>query len=841
VSIELFIGKSKVFASEGQTILQAALASGIYIPHLCCHPDLPAFDKTEPSEYCYRGEEKHHHHSSASGYKGCGLCLVHVAGKDEAVLSCTAPVESGMEVDIDSQKLKELRRENLSLLFEHHPHACLTCAQKEGCSLTQCSTNVPEEERCCIQFDVCEFRKVAEYIGLKDDISRYVPQNLYSEEDKPLFIRDYNLCIGCLRCVRVCESAIGAKALAYINEEDKVLVGTAQPHLEESTCRFCGACVEVCPTGALRDKDRKPGSREEALVPCRNSCPVKMDVPSYVHFISQQKYTEAAGVIRERVPLALTLGYICPHPCEEDCRRQKLNDPIAICDLKRFAFEKTRPEISIAAEDKTGKNIAVLGSGPAGLVASFFLAQRGHDVKVFESQPEAGGLLRWAIPEYRLPKEIVIQEIESIESMGVKIETDSCVRGEELINDLRSRKWDAVFIAVGAQENKRIEIEGIQAEGVYWGLDFLRDIKKGKAPELSGKVVVIGGGNVAMDVAMSALRMGASSVDIACLEKREEMPAFLWEIQEAEEEGVTLYPRWGPKEIKQENGKVKGVLLQSCLSVFDENGYFCPAFYPEQQKFPEADTVILAIGQSADLSPFSSFLDLQVTDDGRLQNDPVTLETSIPGLYVGGEISLGPSSAVEAMADGRKAASAIDKYLGGSGFEDQMSNKRGKKDLEQLWLGEETKFGMKKRIKSSLLPAEERLSSFKLVQKGYVEESDARNEANRCLRCHFRFYLSPVVFPPEKWLQFTQEVIDEIPDVEGVFQLLDEEKEIIQIKGTPNLKTALQKQLSSSPNARYFTFEEDKMFTKRESELMQQFLQKHGHLPSGEEEIDDLF
>jgi NADPH-dependent glutamate synthase beta subunit-like oxidoreductase/Pyruvate/2-oxoacid:ferredoxin oxidoreductase delta subunit len=841
VGIELYINNNKVKADEGVTILQAAIASGIYIPHLCYHPDLPGFDKTNPSDFCFRGEEKHLSRPPSSGYKGCGLCLVEVNGKEEQVLSCITPVESGMNVVIHSPELQDSRRENLSLLLAQHPHACLTCAQKEGCSLTQCSTNVPEEERCCPQFDVCEFRKVAEYIGIRDDISRYIPSKLYSEEDKPLFIRDYNLCVGCLRCIRVCESVIGAKALSFVVDEEQILVGTTHTQLEESACRFCGACIEVCPTGALRDKDITPGSKEEALVPCKSSCPVNMNVPSYVHFISQGEYAEAASVIRERVPLALTLGYICPHPCEEECRRQKLNDPIAICDLKRFALEKTGSEKVIPKAEKTGKKVAVLGSGPAGLVASFFLAQRGHDVNVYEFQHEAGGMLRWAIPEYRLPKEIIRQEIETIESMGVKIETSSSVSGETLIEGLGSGKWDAVFLATGAQKSKRIDIAGILAERVYWGLDFLRDIKKGEITKLTGKVVVIGGGNVALDVALSVLRLGASGVDLACLEKREEMPAFQWEIQEAEEEGVTLHPGWGPKEIKEENGTLNGVELQGCMSVFDEKGYFCPAFDPEQQKFLEADVVILAIGQTPDLSFLSSKVGLRTSEDGRLKSNPENLETDIQGLYAGGEITLGPSSAVEAMADGRRAASAIDKFLGGDGLEKEITKKQIKTDPSRLWLGEENKFGLKKRIHLSLLPIEERLGSFHLIQKGYERESDAREEGNRCLRCHYRLLLSPVVPPPEKWLEFTQEMIAEIPDVEGVFQLLDEEKEIIQIKGTPHLKAALQEQLSSSPQARYFIFEEDTMFTKRESELMQQFLQKHGHLPSGEEEIDDLF
>ena len=839
MKVKLTLDGQQIEAEKGQTILAAALAAGIYIPHLCYHHDLPSFEAVPPVEVCYRGPKAYRTDSQGKKYEGCGLCLVKIKDKEEPVLSCLTHVEEGLEALTTTEQIEALRQESLVSVFTHHPHACLTCAQKEGCSLTQCSTNVPEQERCCPQFDFCELRKVAEHIGLKEDITRYVHRQLYTEEDKPLFIRDYNLCIGCLRCVRVCGEVIGANALGYVVVDNEVIVGTTQPSLEESGCRYCGVCVEVCPTGALRDKELKAGDRRAALVPCVARCPVEMQIPSYVSFTAQGKYDEARKVIKESVPLASSLGYICHHPCEDECRRKELNQAVAVCDLKRFALQANESRDQVQKEKQTGKRVVVIGSGPTGLVAAYFLAKLGHSVTVYEAQSESGGMLRWAIPEYRLPRSIIRQEIEEIKAMGVEILVNTSVKGEDFVKDLKLEAGDALFLATGAQESKKIDVEGLSLDGVYWGLEFLRETKEGKRRELRGKVVVIGGGNVAFDVAMTALRLGGSRVDLACLEERDEMPAFSWEIKEAEEEGVVIHPGWGPKKIEGDGNRVKGVELQSCTSVFDEKGNFCPAFDPSQQKLLESDTVILAVGQSPDFSFLPPELGIRLTEEGNIEINLQTLETNIPGVFAGGEAASGPASAVEAMAMGRKAADSIDKSLGGKGLIDRPSAFKGE-EKGSLWIGEEKDFSSKQRVSMPVSSVSERLRSFDLVQLGYGEE-EARKEASRCLRCDLRFRLAPVILPPEKWLEFGSEVINQVPDLEGAFQLLDEEKNIIYIAGTPNLRQALRVQLSSNQKARFFIYEEDPMYTKRESEIIQQFLQKNGHLPPQNEDVEDLF
>lgn len=838
MKVRFTIDGREVEAEEGQSILEAALASGIYIPHLCYHPDLPSFKEALPSEVCYRGEESYRSSPDGDGYEGCGLCLVEFAGRGETVVSCITPVEEGLEVISASPQIESSRQEKLQKILATHPHACLLCAQKEGCSLTQCSTNVPEEERCCPQFDFCELRKVSEFIGIKEDMARYVPRHLYVEDKKPLFIRDYNLCVGCLRCVRVCREVVGAGALCYVVEEGGIIVGTKAPTLEESGCRFCGACAEVCPTGAIRDKEIKPGERRESLIPCTASCPVGMDIPAYIRFIAQGKDTEASKVIREKVPLALTLGYICHHPCESGCRRQELNQAVAICALKRFVLEKEDEATEMKREPSTGKRVAVVGSGPSGLVAAYWLAKKGHTVRVFESQPEPGGMLRLAIPEYRLPREIVRREIENIKAMGVEIQTQAPITKEFFLEELNPQRWDAVLLATGAPESRRIDVEGCDSEGIFWGVDFLKQAKEGKQELLEGKVVVIGGGNVALDVALTALRMGASQVELACLEKRQEMPAFEWEISEAEEEGIVLHPGWGPAKIERNGRRIRGITLMACTSVFNDKGEFCPEFDSSQKTFLEADHVILAVGQKIDLSYIPPELGIR-TEEGLIKVDPETLRTNVAGIYAAGEVIQGPASAVEAMALGRKAASSIDRYLGGEGLR-EVSPDKEKLTRSEFWTEEEEGFASRERTSMPCIPMEKRIVSFDLIQEGYSEEQ-ARTEANRCLRCDLRLRLSPAFLPPERWLDFTPEFVSKVPESEGAFQLLDEKKEVIYIAGTPNLRKALEEQLASRPEAKYFTYEEDPMYTKRESELIQQFLQKHGHLPPGNEEVEDLF
>jgi formate dehydrogenase beta subunit len=750
MSIRFTVDGKEIEAFEGETILKASLRAGIYIPHICHHPDLGPFDSVPPVEVCYRGKEEVRSDVQEGRYRGCGLCVVEVGDRKEPVLACKTAAEEGMDILVSSPSVSTLRQENLALLLENHPHACLTCTQSEGCSQIECPFNIPEEERCCPLFDSCKLRRVAEFIGLKKDIPRYRHQKLDCEEDKPLFIRDYNLCIGCLRCVRVCSDIVGAKALGYVINNGRAVIGTVKPSIEESGCVFCGACVEVCPTGALRDKNRKAGDRKKALIPCRTACPLGMDVPSYVYFIAQDSLPEAAKIIRQRTPIALSLSYICRHPCESRCRRGEINQPIAICDLKRLALEdKESRQVEMPKRlPETGKRVAVVGAGPAGLVASYYLSVLGHSVTVFEAKPEAGGMLRWAVPEYRLPRHVLYQDIKNIEAAGVKIQTGVAIEKADFLKALSLDRWDAVFLATGAQDSKTIEVEGASLEGVFWGLDFLREAKEGLDFDLGQKALVIGSGHVAHHTAQTALRYGSSSVILACLEKREEMPVSGLEIQELEEEGIRVLAGWRVSKIKGNGGKVSGVELKAETSAPGKKGSFSNSDDASMTKLIEADSVILAFGQSPDSSCLPLDLGVRLREDRTIEVKDKSFETDIPGIFAAGEAVSGPASAVEAMAAGRSAASAVDRFLGGKGLE-EFDPEPADLHLGLLGRDETDQFFAWKRIKMAELPPSERTHSFALIKLGY-SKGEGQEEASRCLMCHLRFLLTAMVCPPQK-------------------------------------------------------------------------------------------
>ncbi len=336
--IIIFNGR-EIILQERKTILEAALEAGIYIPHLCYHPQLSPYPEMKASQQVYQGGVAHRG-KEGEEFGGCNLCLVEIEGREGLFQSCKTLVEDGMSVRTDSLEVGEAREANLVHILERHPHACLLCPQAEGCDRKVCSPQIPEAERCCSQFGNCELQKVADFVGMEMGLASYVPLKIPIVKSEPLILRDYDLCIGCLRCVRVCKEVKRADALGFVIEDGRMIVGSKMPNLKESGCQFCGFCIEVCPTGALSDRDAGIGERETYLIPCKNSCPAKIDVPRYIRFIREGKFEKALSVIDEHVPLAGVLGRVCSHPCETVCRRGSLDEPVAICILKRVAADK---------------------------------------------------------------------------------------------------------------------------------------------------------------------------------------------------------------------------------------------------------------------------------------------------------------------------------------------------------------------------------------------------------------------------------------------------------------------------------------------------------------------
>lgn len=846
--VNITINDNPCEAEEHATIIATAAANGIYIPSLCNHPDLPPFKDLPLASHVFRGDTRYvngtpvedkaadtdnlqspdHNPQSALALEGCGLCVVEVAGHSEPVRACRTPIAAGMSIRTESESLKELRRTSLMQILARHPHACLTCAQREGCSLEDCSANVPKEERCCPQFHNCELRKVAEYVGVKEETPRYRPAVLPVLSDEPLFARDFNLCIDCARCVRVCNQVRGVEALGVVHQNGRLIVGSLAPTLIESGCKFCGACVEVCPTGCLTDKGEKPGEREHWLVPCVHGCPAGVDVPGYIRRVAAGDSKGAAALAWERLPLPNTLGYICFHLCEYECRRGQLDDPIAICALKRFALEAGDGALlkESAKHPTSGKKVAIVGAGPAGLSAAYFLRLKGHDVTILEATDSPGGMPALSVPTYRLPQSVLGRDLAVIRDLGVEIKTGCRLTTGEAMTDLLSQEFDAVLIAVGLPHSKKVAIEGSDLDGAYWGLEFLREVKAGETFYLGREIVIVGGGNVAIDVAMTALRLSGGarkdsrpSVRLFCLESREEIPAYAHEIEKAEAEGIKINPGWGPAAILGAQGKVRGVEFRHCVSVFDDQRNFATTFDEQQRMTVDATAVILAIGQAP----------------------PEDIPAEREGVFLAGDItgaSTGGGSVVDAVASGRAAAERIDRYLGGDGH---VSLRLTNDAAPSSWIGREEGFAPRSRIAPARAAPEERWADFRPIEETYSPE-DALGEAKRCLQCDLRLMISSCAPPPEKWLEFSHLNVEQVPAVEGIVILADSNKKAALIKGAANIQALLGEKLESGAEACFFLWEEDRMYTQRESELIQQHLKQYGELPGGgDDQLDDLF
>lgn len=839
-SIRIQIDGRSIDVSPGTTLLAAARQADIYIPALCSHPDLSSTASTLSSAAVYQGNRRIENIRSGEHAHACGLCVVNVAGESEPVMSCSSVVRDQMVVTTTGARIQAIRQEKLAAILTRHRHACLTCAQQEGCSRTQCSSNVPENERCCPQFGNCELQAVAAYIGIPESTPKWIPTDLPVLKNEPLFERDYNLCIGCTRCVRACRDLRGVDAIGFVYDTDgNIQIGTLAPTLSESGCKYCTACVAVCPTGALTDK-LKTAKHEADLLPCRAACPAGIDIPEYIRLIAQGNVAAAAAVIREKVPLPAVLGRVCNHPCEAVCRRGEINEPVAICGLKRYAADHEPDAVRQTAGSvkESGKKIAIVGSGPAGLTAAFYLRKQGHQVALFEAEAKPGGMLRYGIPRYRLPLDVLEREVDVIFALGVRFFPHQRLGRDISVNQLLAEGYDAIFLAIGAQLSRRIAFDGCDHPDVIWGIDFLRRAGSGEGVRLKDNIVVIGGGNVAIDVAMTARRCGAQNVSIACLETETEMPADKSEIEEALAEGVVVLPSLGPSRIIGENGRITQLDMVECSSVFDENGNFCPCFNTENLECLPADQIILAVGQAADLSFIGQTPAISVRNN-LIVTDETTMATSLPKVFAGGDVAASSGTVIQAIAAGRRAATAIDKSIGGTGAIDDGVGQETR--MPKQYIGSDEKFASFSREQMPQCDPITRCQGFTEIRAGF-SDSQAKREAGRCLQCDLRLFIDNNPRPLASCLAFTADNLMAVPDAEGVFRLLDDAQTVLSIKGTPSLRGELMRQLETNSAAVYFDYAEDKMYSKRESELIQQHLQEHGEMPGGgDDDLDDLF
>jgi NADPH-dependent glutamate synthase beta subunit-like oxidoreductase/NAD-dependent dihydropyrimidine dehydrogenase PreA subunit len=507
--------------------------------------------------------------------------------------------------------------------------------------------------------------------------------------------------------------------------------------------------------------------------PCMTACPAHTNAGRYVALIAEGRFEEAYKFARDPNPLASICGRVCAHPCETACRRGEIDRPIAIRALKRFLTEHYGPEskrpVDVHAgrcQDKLPFKVAVVGGGPVGLSAAHDLALMGYAVTIFEAAPVAGGMLYLGIPEYRLPRDVVEAQVREILATGdITLQLNQAAGRDFTVSDLRRQGFDAVLIAVGAHRSRDLTIPGVDLDGVYKGIDFLLNVNLGYKFTIGKKVIVIGGGNVAMDVArsaarevvrrhvagveevepslesvsavatkemvdvsLSALRLGAQEVHLVCLEKREEMPAALEEIEEAETEGIVMHPGLGPKRMIGKDGKVVALETLKTKWVFDQNKRFNPAFYDGSEAHLECDTIIMAVGQAPRLDFLRPEDGVELSPRGLIAVNPQTLMTSASGIFGGGDCVFGPRLIIDSVADGKRAAVGIDEFLRGRKHPEPIVEvevfKRHSMPLELLDLA---------RPPIPMLPLERRTGVTE-VEVGY-DAATAMEEAQRCLHC----------------------------------------------------------------------------------------------------------
>jgi heterodisulfide reductase subunit A len=516
----------------------------------------------------------------------------------------------------------------------------------------------------------------------------------------------------------------------------------------EDKCTGCGDCAAVCPVQVLSEFDEGLGTRKaiyrpfgQAIPPvfvidkrdspCKIACPAHIPVQGYVALVREGKFQEALDLVRETVPFAGTLGRICYHPCETVCKRQEVDQPLAICALKRFVYDAcSGGELPEPAERVYQEQVAIVGAGPAGLTAAYHLARTGYGVTVYEALPVAGGMLAVGIPEYRLPRDVLNHEIDLIHALGAEIRLGTPVGrdGGPSLDDLR-RENDAVFLAVGAHQSRRLDIPGEDLEGVIHSTDFLRRLGLGEEVALGKRVAVIGGGNAAIDAARSTLRLG-SEVTVVYRRSRAEMPAIPAEVEAAMEEGVQFHFLATPTRVLEQDGYVVGMeCIRMELGEPDESGRRRPVPIPGSEFTLELDTVIVSIGQRPDLAPLAG---AETTRWRTLAADQNTLATPVEGVFAGGDAVTGPAMAIDAMAAGKRAAETIHRYLRGQDLLVGRTFEWPRPEEIEVAIPRDVELA--ERAEMAHLPLAERRTTFHEVELGLTEEQ-AIAEAQRCLSC----------------------------------------------------------------------------------------------------------
>ena len=553
--MKIIIDGKEIEAKEGQSVLEAALAANVFIPHLCSHPDLEA-----------KG--------------GCRLCSVEIEGSSGAVPACETMAKDGMRLRISGPEAEKVRKMAMELILATHPADCTGCPK----------------------YGRCELQSMYQYMGVSPERWRKKSRSIANDDSNPLISHLFTRCVRCGRCIRACQDLRGVKVLDYIKTDAGVRAGIpGGKSLKEAGCRFCGACIEVCPTGSIMDQVKimkENRSMAENIVPCQSACPAHIDIPRYIRYIREGEFDKAAAVIREKVPFPETLGSICNHACEGECKRNELDAPLSVCRLKRAAAanESGAWKERVRREPATGKKAAVMGAGPAGLTAAYYLAKKGHEVTVFEKNPKAGGQCRYGIPAYRLPDRLLDREIHTILEAGIELRTNTQPQSPQ--DQLLKQGYDTVLVAVGTHKGTRLPIEGSGLPQVYCEHRLSETGQAWNSPALKRK----GHGPWRRQCclrarARTALRLGAEEVHIACLENEQQMTSTPEEIAEGTEEGILLHAAHSFLRITGTD-RVEGVELQKVNRFyFDENRKAVIALEEGTNQVIPVEYVIFAVGQ----------------------------------------------------------------------------------------------------------------------------------------------------------------------------------------------------------------------------------------------------
>ena len=682
---------------------------------------------------------------------------------------------------------KAIEHENLSASVEHISH---WLSKYDKYSVGQCTCRKQQTMRgegsgeingefCMGVGDMAEYcvdRGMGRYISYEEALE------ILERAERHGFVHQITNIDGEEKIVAICNCAPGvcnALRTSQLYNTPNMSRSAYRAHVDKEKCVACGKCVEVCPVGAAKLGQKlcttkgevrypttllpdetawsadhwNPNYREDAKIncydtgtsPCKTACPAHLAVQGYVRMAGEGRFMDALKLIKQDNPFPAVCGAVCNRRCEDACTRGTVDDPVAIDEIKKFIADQElhadKRFIPICEKDDGGMwgpdyKMAVIGAGPAGLTAAYYLRTRGYDVTVFDKESRPGGMLLNGIPSFRLEKDVIEAEIDVLRQMGVQFVCGVEIGRDKTIKDLKREGYKAFYIAIGLQGGRKTGVPGEEAEGVQSGISFLAAINQDHTTRLQGDVVVVGGGNVAVDVARSALRATDGTVTMLCLESEEEMPAARDEVEEARDEGIRVLNGWGPKEILTENGKVTGIVFKKCISVFGEGHVFAPRYEEEETITISCENVLEAIGQSALWGDLLQGTKVELNPNGTVKHDPLTFETGEPGIFVGGDIAHGARFAIDAIADGKKACESMHRYVHPGQSQTIARDKREFIELDKEEAIIETFDNAKRQVPGK--KSDNPRGTFADLRLPFTEEQ-IKTEAARCLGCGATF------------------------------------------------------------------------------------------------------